>query len=96
MFKYSDLDFYFRKNRTEATAFLSNGYAIAVIKKFDENDIETGLNDICVLKHDENGLINLYDFKLENKSLTNLTENQVESIMFDISNLSPIANYEND
>jgi hypothetical protein len=96
MFKYSELDFYFRKNRTEATTFLSNGYAIAIIKKNDENDVDTGLNDICVLKHDENGLTNLYDFKLENKSLTDLTEDQVESIMFDISNLSPITNYEND
>lgn len=96
MIKYSDLDFYFRKTRTEATVLFSNGYAAAVIKKFDENDKETGLNDICIIKHDENGMTNLYDFNLKDKSLSDLTENQVEDILLDIKNLPSIANYTDD
>jgi hypothetical protein len=91
MLKYSDLQFYIKKTRTEATTLFSNGDGVCVIKKFDDNNNETGLNDICILKHDMNGLTNLNDFQLQNKSLVNLTEEQVESLFFDISNLLPIS-----
>ena len=96
MIKYSNLDFYFRKSRVEATTLFANGYGAAVVKQLDENDEETGLNYINVLRHDENGLKNLHDFKLQNKSLINLTEDQVESILLDIINLPTISNFNYD